>query len=157
VTQVKASGLTMVLLTGGEPLLQPDAVALLEILLTHGYTCLLETNGSVPVQTVPSRVIKILDWKTPGSGYPDSFCVENLKWIGEQDQIKFVITSRRDYIWAMEKVHQHRLEALVQVIFSPAAGMLQPVTLANWLMEDKPRIRLQIQLHRFLYGDKKGV
>jgi len=155
--RVHASGLRLVQVTGGEPLLQPGSRILLRALTSRGYTCLLETNGSLSVAGLPPAVVKILDWKTPGSGFPASFLLDNLRHIGMRDQIKFVITDRRDYEWSLDRVRYHGLHYICQVIFSPAWKVLSPVELAAWILEDRPFARLQLQLHKQLWGDKKGA
>ncbi len=153
----KASGIPLVLITGGEPLLQQAVYGLMDELLNHGAECLLETNGSISVERVPARVIKILDWKTPASGAADSFLKKNLRFISKKDQIKFVIVSKSDYEWVLNKVRTHYLYHICEVIFSPAHNMLAPQELATWMLKDLPMARLQIQLHKLLWGDRKGV
>ncbi len=151
------SRIPLVLVTGGEPLLQPGVYRLMERLMKAGATCLLETNGSLSVASVPARVVKILDWKTPASGFGSSFLTENLRFISKNDQIKFVIVSKSDYEWVLNRVREYYLYNLCEVIFSPASGTLAPEQLASWMMKDLPRARLQVQLHRILWGERKGV
>jgi len=151
------SGIGLVLITGGEPLLQPSVYELMQGLLERGATCLLETNGSLNVSRVPHRVVKILDWKTPGSGHEDSFDKENLRFISQKDQIKFVIVSKTDYEWVLKRVKRYFLDHICEVIFSPAHNELMPEELASWMLDDLPVARLQIQLHKLLWGDRKGI
>ena len=153
----KQSRIPLVLITGGEPLLQPGVYDLMDLLLQAGATCLLETNGSISIARVPSRVIKILDWKTPGSGFSASFIKENLKFISKKDQIKFVIVSKSDYEWVHNKVKSWFLHHICEVIFSPAYNMVEPQELASWMLKDRPVARLQIQLQKVLWGDRKGT
>jgi len=151
------SRIPLVLITGGEPLLQPAVYRLMENLLHAGATCLLETNGSLNVARVPRKVIKILDWKTPGSGEGRSFRLENLKFLSPKDQIKFVIVSRTDYEWVLNTARNHFLHNVCEVLLSPASGDVHPRELAAWMLEDRPVARMQIQLHRLLWGDRKGI
>ena len=153
----KKAGISLVLVTGGEPLLQPGVYTLMERILQEGGRCLLETNGSLSVARVPARVVKILDWKTPGSGHAESFHLENLKFISKKDQIKFVIDSKKDYEWGLNRVREYYLPQICQVLFSPVPGKVEPAKLAAWMLRDRPDARLQLQLHKILWGDRKGV
>jgi len=154
---VQGTGLRLVQVTGGEPLLQSASHDLMDEILRLGLVCLLETNGSISLKGVPTGVVKVVDWKCPGSGHEGSFLLENLKYLGGGDQIKFVITDRRDYEWSLERVKRHCLDQFTQIIFSPAWGRVSPVDLARWLLADAPFVRMQIQLHKLLWGDKKGA
>lgn len=153
----KKSRIPLVLVTGGEPLLQPAVYDLMDELLRSGAACLLETNGSINVGRVPHRVVKILDWKTPGSGSGSSFDRENLKFISKKDQIKFVIVSKSDYEWVLNKVKGCFLHHICEVILSPAHNMLTPQELASWMLDDLPAARLQIQIQKVIWGDRKGT
>jgi 7-carboxy-7-deazaguanine synthase len=161
----------LVEITGGEPLLQErEAVALMDRLLPR-YTVLLETSGERPLERVPAAVVKIVDVKCPDSGEGDTFCAANLNALGRQDEVKFVIASRRDYEFARDFIHQHGLGTRVSsVILSPAfrkdaAGsrdtshcMLDPQHLAEWLLEDGLNVRLGLQIHKFIWEPSlKGV
>ncbi len=151
------SKVSHVLITGGEPLLQTPVYELMELLLTKGARCLLETNGSISLSSVPKKVVKVVDWKTPGSGHSDSFLEENLRFIGANDEIKFVITSHADYIWSAEIVRSRALWLFTSVIFSPCYGLVKASRLAQWLLRDNLEVRLQIQLHKVIWGEKRGV
>ncbi len=151
------SKIRFVLITGGEPLLQPPVYELMERLLSKGAKCLLETNGTILLSSVPKRVVKVVDWKTPGSGYGDSFLEENLRFIGSNDEIKFVITSYADYIWSSKIVRSRALWLFTSVIFSPGYKLVRPSRLAQWLLEDRLEARLQIQLHKVIWGCQRGV
>ena len=157
VSMWKKSRIPLVLVTGGEPLLQPAVYDLMDELQRAGAACLLETNGSMNVGRVPHRVIKILDWKTPASGFGTSFDRENLKFISKKDQIKFVIVSKSDYEWVLNKVKDHFLHHICEVIFAPAYNMLKPQELASWMLDDLPAARLQIQIQKVIWGDRKGT
>jgi 7-carboxy-7-deazaguanine synthase len=156
VRQWGASGVRVAQLTGGEPLLQEAAPALMRALLAAGATVLLETNGSVGLHVVPARVTKVVDRKTPGSGMDESWVAMNLRWLGERDQLKFVITGREDYVWARSQVETLHLAGYTQVLFSPAWGLLDPAELASWILGDRLHVRFQIQLHKLLWGETRG-
>ncbi len=152
----REGGVELVEVTGGEPLLQEGGMELLKALLDAGGQVLLETNGSLPLARLPREVVKIVDWKTPGSGEAGSFLLENLRWLNPGDQIKFVITSREDYEWSLSMVDAHGLAQRCAVLFSPAWSLLPPVHLAQWILEDKPKVRLQLQLHKLIWGEEPG-
>ena len=162
----------LVEITGGEPMLQEqEVVALMNLLLAQGYRLLLETSGERPLHKVPSQVHKIIDVKCPGSGEGGSFRLENLSTIGKNDEIKFVIADRRDYEFARAFSEEHHLADMSGgVIFSPAfrkdaSGsrdsshcLLDPQTLAEWILADGLNVRLGIQVHKFIWDPAlKGV
>jgi len=157
---------SLVEITGGEPLLQPETPALAEKLLASGYTVMIETSGERLVSELPREMIKIVDVKCPDSGEADTFNSANLEAVGEKDEIKFVISSRRDYEFARDFMAQHRLTNLVaEVIFSPVfadpAGAwpgLDPRELAEWILAEGLPVRLGLQLHKFIWDPAmKGV
>jgi 7-carboxy-7-deazaguanine synthase len=149
----------LVELTGGEPLLQPDCVALAERLVDTGYTVLIETSGERPVAVLPRQAVKIVDVKCPDSGEGGSFRLENLSALDQKDEIKFVISSRRDYEFARDFISEHGLAGRVrQVHFSPVfedpAGSwrgLAPQLLAEWILADRLPVRLSLQIHKFVW------
>jgi len=144
-------------ITGGEPLLQPDTILLMRELLPRGRTVLLETNGSLPLSAVPAEVIKIVDVKCPDSGMHNHLLLENLAALQPHDELKFVLSSRRDYDYAVSFIETHRLLGR-KLLFSPVTGRLQPAELASWLLADRLAVRLQLQLHKILWPDeKRGV
>lgn len=151
----KKSRINLVQITGGEPLLQHQVYSLIDGLMGMGAKVLLETNGSLSVRDVPSKVIKVIDRKTPGSGERQAWCEENLRYLGRQDQVKFVITGREDYLWSKKEVSSLYLNCYSQVIFSPAWEMLSPSELAKWIIDDKLNVRFQLQIHKVLWGEKK--
>jgi len=153
----RQAGVGLVQVTGGEPLLQSGTYVLLEALLNEGARVLLETNGSLGLKNVPREVIKIVDRKTPGSAMEEFFLEENLGWLKQGDQLKFVITARDDYEWAREEVVRLRLSCYTEVLFSPAWGGLAPFQLAEWIIADRLSVRFQIQLHKILWGEKRGI
>lgn len=147
-----------VTVTGGEPLAQPEALNLMTALLDHGKTVSLETSGAMSVEAVDPRVIKILDLKTPSSGEMHRNLESNIEFLDAKDEIKFVVGDRADFDWAVSKMIQFNLEKRVSnCLFSPIHGQLQPAQLAEWILQDKVAARLQIQLHKLLWGDRKGV
>ena len=154
-----SAGVSLVELTGGEPLLQPEAIPLSQQLLDRGYTVMIETSGERPVADLPREVIKIVDVKCPDSGEPDTFHMENLAALDQKDEIKFVISTRRDYEFAREFTKQHDLARRVhQVVFSPAhadpegtwPGM-SARDVAEWILADGLPVRLGLQMHKFIW------
>ena len=146
-------------LTGGEPLLQPEAVALAERLVAIGYTVLVETSGERFVGSLPREVVKIMDVKCPDSGEFSTFRLDNLEVLDGKDEIKFVIASRRDYDFAREFLAQHNLaRRFRQVLFSPVFADpqgcwpgLDARLLAEWILADRLPVRLGLQLHKFIW------
>ncbi|WP_309474811.1 radical SAM protein [Dissulfurirhabdus thermomarina] len=153
----RESGVPLVEVTGGEPLLQPETPELLGRLLAAGAEVLLETNGSLPLDPVPPGVTCIVDRKTPGSGVAGAWRPENLARLRAGDQVKFVLTGRADYDWAVAELGGWRLPPGVEVLFSPAWGRLAPADLAEWILADRLPVRFQLQLHKLLWGDRQGV
>lgn len=143
--------------TGGEPLAQPNCLALLERLCDAGYEVSLETSGAMSLEGVDPRVSKVMDLKTPGSGEVDKNRWENIPLLGPEDQIKFVLCSREDYDWAKFKLDEYRLaERVNDVLFSPSFGQLNARSLADWVVADNLPVRFQLQLHKLLWGDAPG-
>lgn len=153
------SAVPLVELTGGEPLLQEEIYPLAEALLSRGYTVMIETSGERFVGRLPKEVIKIVDVKCPDSGEAETFDRRNLEAIDSKDEIKFVLSTRRDYEFARDFTSENRLAARVkQVLFSPAfadpngkwPGM-EPRTLVEWILADGLPVRLGLQLHKFIW------
>lgn len=166
VARVRTHGLRTVLVTGGEPLLQPAVVDLLRELVADGRTVLLETSGTlgprslVPLAQVPAGVHRIVDLKAPGSGLdPDVIDWDGLRRLGPADELKAVLADRADYEWARDLVRAPgRLPAGVPVSFSPVQGGLSPAELAGWILADGLDVRFQLQLHKVLWpGVERGV
>lgn len=145
-----------VTVTGGEPLAQPECISLLTQLCDAGYSVSLETSGHLDLANVDSRVVKVMDIKTPGSMEVKRNNWGNLAHLLPHDQIKFVICNRADYDWAKEQLHQHQLGELCQVLFSPSANEQPYHELADWILADRLHVRFQIQLHKVLWGDLPG-
>ena len=142
--------------TGGEPLAQKNCPPLLTALCDAGYRVSLETGGAMDISAVDTRVIRILDLKTPGSNEVNRNRYENLKALTRNDEIKFVICDRNDYQWAKEILDQYRLSDICSVLFSPSHTQLSATDLADWILEDQLPVRLQMQLHKHLWGDVPG-
>lgn len=149
------SGCRHVCVTGGEPLAQKRCIDLLERLCDAGYTVSLETSGAVPVDRVDRRVIKVVDFKAPGSGEAPRNRWEILDSLSDRDQIKFVLADRTDFDWALAQVEDRKLDRW-QVLFSPVWGELDPRQLADWIIAAGVPVRLQLQLHKYIWGDEPG-
>ncbi len=145
-----------VTVTGGEPLAQKGCLALLSALCDAGYEVSLETSGALDVSGVDSRVVKVMDLKTPGSGECERNRMENLELLSRQDQVKFVICDRADYEWSRQQLTEHRLAERCEVLFSPAHGQQEAAQLADWILADRLPVRFQVQLHKYLWGDSPG-
>lgn len=149
----------LVLVTGGEPLLQPAAIPLLRDLCDAGKTVLLETSGERDISAVDPRVHRIVDMKAPGSGEVARNRYENLALLGQRDQLKFVLADREDYVWARALLDKDRVIGRVgEVLLSPVHGELDPRELVAWTLEDGLNVRVQLQLHKYIWGrDAQGV
>ncbi len=154
--EVQRFGVTHVTVTGGEPLAQPACLELLHCLAEAGFTVSLETSGALDVAQVDPRVIKVMDLKPPGSGEEQRNRLENLAFLTPKDQVKFVILDRKDYEWSKAILETYRLAERCEVLFQPVAGKLEPRQLAEWILEDRLPVRLQVQLHKLLWGDEPG-
>jgi 7-carboxy-7-deazaguanine synthase len=153
VEEVEAFGCSLVEITGGEPLLQDDVYPLMAELQTRGMTVLLETGGHISVARVPAGVVKILDVKCPASGESARNHWPNLDLLAPQDEVKFVIQDRADYQFARRVVDRHGLSIrCAAVLFSPVHGILASSELASWILEDRLRVRLQLQVHKLIWG-----
>jgi 7-carboxy-7-deazaguanine synthase len=137
-------------ITGGEPLLQSETPELAEKALENGYTVLVETNGSIDVGILNKGIIKIMDIKCPGSGEAQNNLPGNLLRLTEQDEIKFVVANREDYEWAQRFLNEHREYKTNRIAFTPVHGQLDPRLLAKWILEDRLRVKLQLQIHKYL-------
>lgn len=156
--QIRAYKCPLVEITGGEPLLQEDVYPLIDRLLLEGYEVLIETGGSLSVERLDPRVVKILDLKAPGSGMDPHNNLENLRYLSRKDQIKFVVADRSDYEWAKRVMSEYALAEKTQVLFSAVLDELRPGELAEWLLADRLDARLQIQLHKYLWDpNRRGV
>jgi len=148
----------MVEVTGGEPLAQRQAIPLMEQLLARGKTVLLETSGSLDVSAVPEGVHIIMDLKCPDSGEEQANRWANLDHLEETAEIKFVIASRKDYDWAKNACDEHDLSRRFEVLFSPVYGQIDPAEMVEWIVADRLKVRLQIQMHKVIWPpDARGV
>ena len=145
-----------VTVTGGEPLAQKACPDLLRALCDAGYEVSLETGGALDVGEVDARVMKVLDIKTPGSGEVEKNLWRNLDVLTSHDEIKFVLCDQADYEWAGKVMQQYQLAQKCKVLFSPAQGQLLPEQLAGWILRDHLSVRLQVQLHKLLWGSERG-
>jgi len=155
-TQVAAYGVSTVCVTGGEPLAQKNCLPLLVALCDAGYSVSLETSGALDVSKVDPRVSRIVDIKPPGSGEVARNRWENLAHLTPHDEIKFVLADRADYDWAREVIQAQNLATVCPILFSPVQGELPPVQLADWILADRPPVRMQMQLHKVLWGNTPG-
>lgn len=148
----------LVEITGGEPLLQENSLALMEALVAAGRTVLLETNGSIDISVVPPGVIRIMDVKCPGSGMSDKTDLENLQRLTVDDEVKFVISSEDDFNWAVDLIERKDLLNRAKILFSPNTRKIEAAELARLIMEKRLPVRLQVQLHTLLWpGAGRGV
>ena len=155
--QVASYNVSRVTVTGGEPLAQPGVFALMTALVDRQFSVSLETSGALPVDRVDPRVVKVLDIKTPDSAEVHRNLWDNIAYLQPNDQIKFVVCSRGDYDWARIKCDQYQLfDRVADVLFSPSHGALDPSELADWSVADRLPARMQMQLHKLLWGDVPG-
>jgi len=154
--QVRTWGATHVCVTGGEPLAQANCLPLLQKLCDDGYHVSLETSGALPVDQVDSRVSRVVDVKTPDSGESHRNLLDQLSLLGGRDQIKFVICSRADYEWSRGLVRERRLNGNAMVLFSPSHEQVPARQLADWILADRLPVRMQVQLHKLLWGNEPG-
>lgn len=156
--QVASYNCKTICVTGGEPLAQPQCHDLLRALAGEGYNVSLETSGALDIARVDERVCVVMDLKTPGSGEQGRNLYANIDKLKSGDQLKFVICDRNDYEWARFKIDEYRLpDRVSDVLLSPCHGQVEPSELADWILEDRLRVRFQMQLHKQLWGDKPGV
>ncbi len=156
VAEVARYGARHVCVTGGEPLAQKRCLLLLQRLCDAGHEVSLETSGALDVSGVDTRVHKVLDLKAPGSGESARNLWSNLDHLSAHDQVKMVVADRADYDWACDVLREHDLAARCTVLLSPVAGKLEPRRLADWILADRLPVRLQVQLHKYLWGDVPG-
>jgi len=150
-------GTKYVTVTGGEPLAQKSCHSLLKDLCDAGYSVSLETGGAMEISAVDTRVSVILDIKTPGSGELKNNVWTNLDCLKKTDEVKFVLCGRKDYEWAKETLSTHKIAEKCPVLFSPVFSQMNPADLASWVLADKLPVRMQVQLHKILWGVKPGV
>ena len=142
--------------TGGEPLAQPACLELLSQLADKNYCVSLETSGAIDVSLVDTRIVKVMDLKTPTSAEEHRNLYANLQYMNAKDQIKFVICDANDYLWAKQKIAQYQLADKCEILFSPAMGQQDATELAEWILQDQLHVRFQVQLHKILWGNIAG-
>ncbi len=158
VDAVEQSGISLVEITGGEPLMQKEAIPLMQTLLEKNYTVMLETGGALPIDEVPEQVIKIMDLKCPGSGEESNNNYDNLRHLTVRDEVKFVILDREDYDWSKKILSEYSVPKKAQVLFSPVYEKLDLKDLVQWVLEDNLPVRIQTQLHKVIWSkDAIGV
>ncbi len=151
-------GCTLVEVTGGEPLMQENTPALLRRLCDEGYEVMLETGGTLPVASLEPRVRRIIDLKCPSSRMSEKNCWENIEELKQTDEIKFVIGTREDYEWAKEVMKRHGILRRCPVLMSTVFGVLEPVRLCEWILEDRLDVRFQLQVHKYIWDPQmRGV
>ncbi|MBI4469438.1 MAG: radical SAM protein [Acidobacteria bacterium] len=149
--RVKRFGGRLLEITGGEPLLQPEIYPFSERMLNEGYRVMIETGGSLDISGLDPRIIRIMDLKTPGSGFEHANRWENLESLKSGDEVKFVICDRTDFDWASSVVRRHELTSRVTVLFSPEFERCRPGDLAGWVLDAGLEVRVQVQLHKYLW------
>jgi 7-carboxy-7-deazaguanine synthase len=159
INQVKMAGVKLIEITGGEPLMQKEETEnLIKCLLDADYEVLIETNGSISIKGIDKRATIILDVKTPGSGMTHGVNFPNFDYIKQTDELKFVLCSREDYEWSKNIITKYKLEDRCRILFSPAFGLLPSKNLAGWIIEDRLHVRLNLQIHKYIFGpDEKRV
>jgi 7-carboxy-7-deazaguanine synthase len=158
ISEVKKFNCQLVEITGGEPLFQKESLELMRLLSDGGYEVLLETGGSLPIQDVDKRVKIIMDLKCPSSGMVKKNLYDNIKYLKPTDEVKFVMGTREDYEWTKAILLQYGLTKICHILFSVVFSSLEPVTLVNWILEDKLDVRFQLQMHKYIWEPTaKGV
>ena len=155
---VQAYGIRLVEITGGEPLMQRDTFPLATKMLDSGFSVLIETNGSLDIKALDKRAVVIMDIKTPKSGMFGKMALGNLDLLKENDELKFVVADREDYDWVVRFIRDYHLPEKCTVLLSPAYGLLSAETLSRWIIEDRLPVRLNLQIHKYIYSpDRRGV
>jgi 7-carboxy-7-deazaguanine synthase len=158
ISEVKKYNCKLVEVTGGEPLYQNECYDLLKRLCDEGFDVLLETAGNMPIKDVDNRVKIIMDLKCPSSGMEKKNLYDNINHIKPKDEIKFVIDNHEDYVWTKDIMNKHNLNPKCEILFSVVFDELEPITLVNWILEDKLDARFQLQMHKYIWHpETKGV
>lgn len=156
INEIKQYQTPHITITGGEPLAQKNCIPLLRELCGLGYQVSLETSGAMDVSEVDPRVMKVMDIKTPGSKEAARNRWQNLDYLTLHDEVKFVICDEADYHWSKDIIKQHDLAAKAQILFSPSYQQITPAQLADWILRDRLPVRMQVQLHKIIWGDVPG-
>lgn len=154
--KLQVFGCPTVCVTGGEPLAQKGCLPLLSALCDAGYSVSLETSGALDIGDVDPRVSRVVDIKAPGSGEVEKNLWSNLDKLNHHDELKLVLASEDDYLWAKNLLREKALSQRCEVLFSPVQGALAPATLADWILRDRLPVRFQLQLHKVLWGNTQG-
>ncbi len=158
IIRIAEYGCKLVEITGGEPLLQNETHNLAKNLIRQGFKVLIETNGSLDISAVDKKAVIIMDVKCPGSGMSRKNLWKNIDLLKHNDEVKFVIGSKKDYLWAKSKIREFNLPERCKVIFSAVHGILEPRELAEWILKDNLQVRFQLQLHKYIWEpDRRGV
>ena len=156
INQIEQYGTRYITVTGGEPLAQSSCLELMTNLLDKGYFVSLETSGAIDISAVDSRVVKVMDLKTPGSGELSKNLYQNIHHLNYKDQVKFVIGDDEDYDWSKAALTDYELVGRCEILFSPVMGRQDPTELADKILQDRLPVRFQIQLHKLLWDDAQG-
>ena len=151
VAEIVQFGCQLVELTGGEPLLQKESFALVDKLVEAGFNLLIETGGSISLEKLNPAAIKIMDLKCPGSKMAHKNYWENIDYLTPKDEVKFVLTDRADYDWAVDIMRKYQLNKKANVLFSTAFGAIEPIKVVEWILQDKLPVRFQLQMHKFIW------
>jgi len=153
--EIKKYNCNLVEVTGGEPLMQEESLSLMKILCDSGYEVLLETSGSLPVNNVDSRVKIIMDVKTPSSKMEKNNFYDNFMYLKPTDELKFVVSSEDDYNCSKKLIADYSLDGKYEILFSPVFGNIEPIKLAEWILKDGLKVRMQLQLHKYIWDPRK--
>lgn len=156
ISQIQQHPTKYICITGGEPLAQKACFALISELLDNNYIVSIETSGAIDIAQIDTRAITIMDLKTPDSGEEQRNLWQNLKYLKPNDQVKFVICSKNDYEWSKSIINNNSELRNLECLFSPCFGKISPTELADWIIADGLQVRMQIQLHKILWGDEPG-
>lgn len=158
IDEIRKLNCNLVEITGGEPLFQTESLELMKRLCNLGFSVMLETSGSLPIKNVDSRVMIIMDLKCPSSKMEKKNLYENINYLKSNDEVKFVIGNREDYLWTTEILKKYELEKKCKILISPVFGKIEPKEIVEWLLEDKLNVRFQLQMHKFIWEpETKGV
>ena len=158
IQEVKKYKCRLVEITGGEPLVQEESLEFMKILCDEDFDVMLETGGSLPIKDIDKRVMIIMDLKCPSSGMLKKNLYENINYLKQNDEVKFVIGTREDYEWSKEITSKYDIGKKCEILFSVVFGELEPVTLVEWILDDKLNVRFQLQMHKFIWDPAaKGV
>ncbi len=160
ISKIEEFGVKLVEFTGGEPLLQEETPRLLKTLLDRGYTVLIETNGSICIGCLDKRLNIIMDYKSPKSGMSGRMRPKNFEFLKRTDQIKFVLMDESDYLWSKDVIFSNKLnEKFDNILMSPAYGKLDPRSLVSWILRDNLPVRMQLQIHKYIWSadEREGV